>query len=111
MKQGSSNDDDGVSDNGSNVQVTGTVANENKAGKVDVNGRNTATETEENSNIDRKNVVSAGEKRSLRSHDSGSRSSCDLAMYFPNYEQVIDLEPAKKGTLDSMSSFTPLAFN
>jgi Something about silencing, SAS, complex subunit 4 len=35
------------------------------------------------------------EKRSLRSHDGGSRSKSELAAYFPNYEQIISLEPVK----------------
>lgn len=46
--------------------------------------------------IHRGNVV-GGEKRSLRSHDGGSRSKSELAMYFSNYEQVIALEPVKRG--------------
>lgn len=37
----------------------------------------------------------APEKRSLRSHDGGSRSKSELAQYFPNYEQIISLEPVK----------------
>jgi hypothetical protein len=37
------------------------------------------------------------ERRSLRSHDGGSRSKSELAMYFPNYEQMISLEPPKAG--------------
>jgi hypothetical protein len=37
----------------------------------------------------------APEKRSLRSHDGGSRSKSELAMYFPSYEQIISLEPVK----------------
>ncbi|OKL58356.1 hypothetical protein UA08_06133 [Talaromyces atroroseus] len=37
----------------------------------------------------------AAEKRSLRSHNGGSRSKSELALYFPNYEQIISLEPVK----------------
>ncbi|KAL1963337.1 hypothetical protein VTN77DRAFT_8458 [Rasamsonia byssochlamydoides] len=37
------------------------------------------------------------ERRSLRSHDGGSRSKSELALYFPNYEQMISLEPPKPG--------------
>ncbi|KAL2219014.1 something about silencing, SAS, complex subunit 4-domain-containing protein [Thermoascus aurantiacus ATCC 26904] len=40
------------------------------------------------------NVVPT-ERRSLRSHDGGSRSRSELAQYFPNYEQMISLEPPK----------------
>jgi hypothetical protein len=36
-------------------------------------------------------------KRSLRSHDGGSRSKSELAWYFPNYEQLISNEPHEKG--------------
>ncbi|KAL6239312.1 something about silencing, SAS, complex subunit 4-domain-containing protein [Aspergillus navahoensis] len=34
-------------------------------------------------------------RRSLRSHDGGTRARSDLALYFPNYEQIISLEPPK----------------
>ena len=37
------------------------------------------------------------EGRSLRSHDGGSRSKSELAMYFNNYEQMLSLEPSKPG--------------
>lgn len=39
------------------------------------------------------------ERRSLRSHDGGSRTKSELALYFPNYEQMISLEPPKPGKL------------
>lgn len=42
------------------------------------------------------NVVQT-ERRSLRSHDGGSRSRSELAQYFQNYEQMISLEPPKPG--------------
>ncbi|GAB1194463.1 hypothetical protein APSETT444_003708 [Aspergillus pseudonomiae] len=35
------------------------------------------------------------ERRSLRSHDGGSRARSELALYFPNYEQLLSLEPPK----------------
>ncbi|KAL2854228.1 something about silencing, SAS, complex subunit 4-domain-containing protein [Aspergillus pseudoustus] len=34
-------------------------------------------------------------RRSLRSHDSGSRARSELALYFPNYEELMSLEPPK----------------
>ncbi|KAL4916694.1 something about silencing, SAS, complex subunit 4-domain-containing protein [Aspergillus aurantiobrunneus] len=34
-------------------------------------------------------------RRSLRSHDGGSRAKSELALYFPNYDQLISLEPPK----------------
>ncbi|KAL4784714.1 something about silencing, SAS, complex subunit 4-domain-containing protein [Aspergillus varians] len=34
-------------------------------------------------------------RRSLRSHDGGSRAKSELALYFPNYDQLLSLEPPK----------------
>ena len=48
---------------------------------------------------DAKNVEDKAGRRSLRSHDGGSRSRSELAMYFQNYEQMLSLEPKKPGTL------------
>ncbi|KAK2758690.1 hypothetical protein FQN54_003380 [Arachnomyces sp. PD_36] len=42
-----------------------------------------------------KNVEDPAGRRSLRSHDGGSRSKSELAMYFQNYEQMLSLEPKK----------------
>lgn len=43
---------------------------------------------------------SAGrERRSLRSHDSGPKFRSELAAYFPNYDQLLSLEPQKTGML------------
>lgn len=39
------------------------------------------------------------EKRSLRSHDGGSRSKCELAQYFANYEEILSLEPRETGEI------------
>lgn len=39
------------------------------------------------------------ERRSLRSHDTGTRLRSELASYFPNYEQLLSLEPQKTGML------------
>ncbi|KAL5001627.1 something about silencing, SAS, complex subunit 4-domain-containing protein [Aspergillus recurvatus] len=36
-------------------------------------------------------------RRSLRSHDGGSRARSELALYFPNYDQIMSLEPPKTG--------------
>ncbi|EGD85784.1 hypothetical protein H112_06707 [Trichophyton rubrum D6] len=48
-----------------------------------------------------------GEKRSLRSHDGGTRpSKSELAMYFPNYEQILSLEPAKQEFLCAETTVT-----
>lgn len=37
------------------------------------------------------------EKRSLRSHDGGSRSKSELAMYFPNYDELVSIETKDPG--------------
>ncbi|KAL3479014.1 something about silencing, SAS, complex subunit 4-domain-containing protein [Aspergillus californicus] len=39
-------------------------------------------------------------RRSLRSHDGGSRARSDLALYFPNYEEFMSLEPLKTESLN-----------
>lgn len=39
------------------------------------------------------------ERRSLRSHDSGPKFRSELAAYFPNYDQLLSLEPQKTGML------------
>ncbi|KAK2872164.1 hypothetical protein FQN49_002522 [Arthroderma sp. PD_2] len=55
------------------------------------------------------NVSARGgsEKRSLRSHDGGTRpSKSELAMYFPNYEQVLSLEPVKQEFLCAETTVT-----
>ncbi|EEH10224.1 conserved hypothetical protein [Histoplasma capsulatum G186AR] len=43
-------------------------------------------------------TVVGRERRSLRSHDGGSRSKSELALYFQNYEQILSLEPVKPDT-------------
>lgn len=39
------------------------------------------------------------DKRTLRSHDGGSRSKSELSLYFPNYEELISNEPKESGTV------------
>lgn len=39
------------------------------------------------------------DKRSLRSHDGGSRSKSELALYFPNYDELVSIEPKEPGML------------
>jgi hypothetical protein len=53
-------------------------------------------------------TTQAPEKRSLRSHDGGSRSRSELALYFPNYEQIISLEPVKTEFLAPETNVTIL---
>ena len=51
-------------------------------------------------------------KRSLRSHDGGSRSKSELAQYFPNFDEIINPEAREKGMFyilgDSMAVNLPL---
>lgn len=44
--------------------------------------------------------ISEGEKRKLRSQDGGSRSKSELSLYFPNYEELVSIEPKKTGKID-----------
>ena len=37
------------------------------------------------------------DKRSLRSHDGGSRSKSELALYFHNYDEIVSIEPKVPG--------------
>ena len=43
--------------------------------------------------------ISEGEKRKLRSQDGGSRSKSELSLYFPNYEDLVSIEPKETGKL------------
>lgn len=52
-------------------------------------GEDTAVEKERNNKDDG--------KRSLRSHDGGSRSKSELAQYFPNFDEIINPEAKEKG--------------
>ena len=39
------------------------------------------------------------DKRSLRSHDGGSRLKCELSQYFSNYDDLISIESREQGML------------
>ncbi|WEW58432.1 hypothetical protein PRK78_003900 [Emydomyces testavorans] len=41
---------------------------------------------------------SVTEKRSLRSQDGGLKPRSELSLYFPNYEQILNLKSVKKGS-------------
>jgi hypothetical protein len=49
-------------------------------------------------------TTSTSDKRSLRSHDGGSRLKSDLAIYFANYDDVITNAPKKPGELSTAFS-------
>lgn len=51
------------------------------------------------------NTLSQAEKRSLRSHDGGSRSKSELALYFPNYDELVSIEPKEPGRLSSLTAY------
>ena len=48
-------------------------------------------------NISPTNTINKSDKRSLRSHDGGSRSKSELALYFPNYDELVSIEPKEPG--------------
>ncbi|KAK2741889.1 hypothetical protein FQN57_005448 [Myotisia sp. PD_48] len=95
---------DGVSEDADNMiperleVVEGS--NDKNTNSPDVVGTGEPGVTGNGSNIPRVNEInsaSRGEKRSLRSHDGGSKpSKSELAMYFPNYEQILSLEPVMR---------------
>lgn len=47
--------------------------------------------------VNNKDVSSQNDKRSLRSHDGCSRSKSELALYFPNYDELVSIEPKDPG--------------
>ena len=67
------------------------------------NGTTTATRNERafddkpTLTVDTNNSSSHKDKRSLRSHDGGSRSKSELALYFPNYDELVSIEPKEPG--------------
>lgn len=42
------------------------------------------------------------EARNLRSHDGGSRSKSELAMYFPNYDDILSMQTRNPGMITSI---------
>lgn len=48
--------------------------------------------------VNTKDLSSQSDKRSLRSHDGCSRSKSELALYFPNYDELVSIEPKEPGT-------------
>ena len=75
------------------------------------NGTTTATHNERACDdkptltVDTNTSSSHKDKRSLRSHDGGSRSKSELALYFPNYDELVSIEPKKPGeTLNGRNS-------
>lgn len=47
--------------------------------------------------VNTKDVSNESDKRSLRSHDGCSRSKSELALYFPNYDELVSIEPKEPG--------------
>ena len=47
--------------------------------------------------VNSKDASSQNDKRSLRSHDGCSRSKSELALYFPNYDELVSIEPKEPG--------------
>ena len=50
-------------------------------------------------------------KRSLRSHDGGSRSKSELAQYFPNFDEIINPEAKEKGMFTLRERVWHLAYH
>ena len=51
--------------------------------------------------LNTKDLSSQNDKRSLRSHDGCSRSKSELALYFPNYDELVSIEPKEPGTISN----------
>ena len=64
--------------------------------------RNGATQTDDDLPAVAVNgsVSEKSDRRTLRSHDGGSRSKSELALYFPNYDDFINPEPQENGSLN-----------
>ena len=68
--------------------INGTIATTKNAQILNNNASHTDSPT---------NVSSQNDKRSLRSHDGCSRSKSELALYFPNYDDLVSIEPKEPG--------------
>ena len=67
-----------------------------------INGTTTATPNIQSFHnatlaVDTKDASNQNDKRSLRSHDGCSRSKSELALYFPNYDELVSIEPKEPG--------------
>ena len=68
-----------------------------------INGTTIATQNAQSYNknatppIDTKDVSNQNDKRNLRSHAGCSRSKSELALYFPNYDELVSIEPKEPG--------------
>ena len=49
-------------------------------------------------------VQNKDSKRSLRSHDGGLRSKSELALYFPNYDELISGEASEPGKITQLAN-------
>ncbi|EEA18686.1 hypothetical protein TMatcc_010775 [Talaromyces marneffei ATCC 18224] len=95
------------------TETTTSRSLRHKAHPVIIADDATTTKAKNDAGVDAKSkptnsTTQAPEKRSLRSHDGGSRSRSELALYFPNYEQIISLEPVKTEFLAPETNVTIL---
>lgn len=93
--------------------ITTSRSSRNKTHPVIIADDGTTTKSGNEAGVDAlskstNSTAQAPEKRSLRSHDGGSRSRSELALYFPNYEQIISLEPVKPEFLAPETNVTIL---
>lgn len=84
-------------------------------GKLQVNGTTTTPTTNAttlhdhaigkgtNNNVDTAETLRKVDTRSLRSHDGGSRSKSELSLYFPNYDELVSIEPKEPRISSSKS--------
>lgn len=70
------------------LRIDATPITQQKAQSSDTNATLTVKST---------NASNHNDKRSLRSHDGGSRSKSELALYFPNYDELVSIEPKEPG--------------
>lgn len=52
--------------------------------------------------IESTEVIEKVEARNLRSHDGGSRSKSELALYFTNYDEILSMEARDPGMMISI---------
>lgn len=69
-------------------RINGTTITSQNAQSFDTNATLTVNST---------NASNHNDKRSLRSHDGCSRSKSELALYFPNYDELVSIEPKEPG--------------
>ena len=47
--------------------------------------------------VNSSNALNQTDRRNLRSHNGASRAKSELALYFPNYDELVSIEPKEPG--------------